>query len=105
MIDKELKKFVKESLKEDIQSGDQTSLACIDSKNNSSAILLAKDNGIIAGVELAIYIFNEVDNKIILCISNFFINFIFLNIKKINSNPVTNTTNNPAIPAVVKIWK
>ena len=65
MIDKELKKFVKESLKEDIQSGDQTSLACIDSKNNSSAILLAKDNGIIAGVELAIYIFNEVDSKII----------------------------------------
>jgi len=66
MIDKELKKFVKESLKEDIQSGDQTSLACIDSKNNSSAILLAKDNGIIAGVELAIYIFNEVDSKIII---------------------------------------
>ena len=65
MIDKELKKFVKESLKEDIQSGDQTSLACIDSKNNSSAILLAKDNGIIAGVELAKYIFNEVDSKII----------------------------------------
>jgi len=65
MIDKELKKFVNESLKEDIQSGDQTSLACIDSKNNSSAILLAKDNGIIAGVELAIYIFNEVDSKII----------------------------------------
>ena len=64
MIDKELKKFVKESLKEDIQSGDQTSLACIDSKNNSSAILLAKDNGIIAGVKLAIYIFNEVDSKI-----------------------------------------
>ena len=64
MIDKELKKFVNESLKEDIQSGDQTSLACIDSKNNSSAILLAKDNGIIAGVELAIYIFNEVDSKI-----------------------------------------
>ena len=66
MIDKELKKFVKESLKEDIQSGDQTSLACIDSKNNSSAILLAKDNGIIAGVELAKYIFNEVDSKIII---------------------------------------
>ena len=65
MIDKELKKFVKESLKEDIQSGDQTSLACIDAKNNSSAILLAKDNGIIAGVELAIYIFKEVDSKII----------------------------------------
>ena len=39
--------------------------ACIDSKNNSSAILLAKDNGIIAGVELAKYIFNEVDSKII----------------------------------------
>jgi len=64
MIDKELKKFVKESLKEDIKSGDHTSLACIDTKNNSSAILLAKDNGIIAGIELANYIFNEVDSKL-----------------------------------------
>ena len=64
MIDKELKKFVKESLKEDIKSGDHTSLACIDAKNNSSAILLAKDNGIIAGIELANYIFNEVDSKL-----------------------------------------
>lgn len=64
MIDKELKKFVKESLKEDIKSGDHTSLACIDAKNNSSAILLSKDNGIIAGIELANYIFNEVDSKL-----------------------------------------
>jgi len=64
MIDKELKKFVKESLKEDIKSGDHTSLACIDANNNSSAILLAKDNGIIAGIELANYIFNEVDSKL-----------------------------------------
>ena len=64
MIDKELKKFVNESLKEDIQSGDHTSLACIDARNNSSAILLAKDNGIIAGVELANYIFNEVDDRL-----------------------------------------
>ena len=64
MIDKELKKFVKESLKEDIKSGDHTSLACIDIKNNSSAILLAKDNGIIAGIELGNYIFNEVDSRL-----------------------------------------
>ena len=66
MIDQELEKFVVESLKEDIQSGDHTSLACINKSNISNAEIIAKNSGLIAGVELAKYIFRKVDNKLIL---------------------------------------
>ena len=66
MIDQELEKFVVESLKEDIQSGDHTSLACINKSNISNAEIIAKNSGLIAGVELAKYIFKKVDNKLIL---------------------------------------
>ena len=64
MIDQELEKFVVESLKEDIQSGDHTSLACINKSNISNAEIIAKNSGLIAGVELAKYIFKKVDNKL-----------------------------------------
>ena len=37
MIDQELEKFIKQSLKEDIRTGDHTSLACIDKENSSPA--------------------------------------------------------------------
>ena len=66
MIDQELEKFIKQSLKEDIRTGDHTSLACIDKQNSSKAKIIAKDNGIIAGVELANLIFKIVDNKLII---------------------------------------
>ena len=64
MIDQELEKFVVESLKEDIKSGDHTSLACINKSNISNAEIIAKNSGLIAGVELAKYIFKKVDNKL-----------------------------------------
>ncbi len=64
MIDIELEKFIKESLKEDIKDGDHTTLACIDKNTTNSAELIAKDNGVIAGIELALLIFNEVDKKL-----------------------------------------
>ena len=64
MIDQELEKFVVESLKEDIKTGDHTSLACISKKNISNAEIIAKNSGLIAGVELAKYIFKKVDNKL-----------------------------------------
>ena len=41
MIDQELKKFVKESLKEDIKNGDHTTLACIDKNNKSTAKIIS----------------------------------------------------------------
>jgi nicotinate-nucleotide pyrophosphorylase (carboxylating) len=64
MIDQELKKFVKESLKEDIKNGDHTTLACIDKNNISTAKIVSKENGIIAGVKLAEIIFKEVDENL-----------------------------------------
>ena len=45
--------FIENSLNEDIGSGDHTSNASIPENEVSSAELLVKDNGIIAGVELA----------------------------------------------------
>jgi nicotinate-nucleotide pyrophosphorylase (carboxylating) len=53
--------FIEEALKEDIGGGDYTSLACIPSDSKSEAHLLVKDAGVIAGIELATYIFNKID--------------------------------------------
>ena len=64
MIDQELKKFVKESLKEDIKNGDHTTLACINKNNISTAKIVSKENGTIAGVKLAEIIFKEVDKNL-----------------------------------------
>ena len=64
MIDQELKKFVKESLKEDIKNGDHTTLACINKNNISTAKIVSKENGTIAGVKLAEIIFKEVDENL-----------------------------------------
>ena len=64
MIDKELEKFIKESLNEDIKDGDYTSLACIEENTINAAHLIIKDNGVIAGIELAILIFNYVDKNL-----------------------------------------
>jgi nicotinate-nucleotide pyrophosphorylase (carboxylating) len=64
MLDQELKKFIKESLKEDIKDGDHTTLACIDKNNISTAKIVSKENGTIAGVKLAEIIFKEVDENL-----------------------------------------
>ena len=66
MIEKELDNFIKNALSEDIGDGDHTSLGCISKDTISKAHLLIKDNGIIAGIELAKKIFNQVDNSLII---------------------------------------
>lgn len=53
--------FISRALSEDIGDGDHTSLACIPSLAKGKAQLLVKENGIIAGVELATLIFKAVD--------------------------------------------
>lgn len=58
---KELYNFIATSLAEDIQNGDHSSLCCLDSKVIGEAHLLVKDNGILAGVEVANAIFQTVD--------------------------------------------
>lgn len=56
-----IKEFIQRALNEDVKSGDHTSLACIPEDQVSEAKLLVKDEGVIAGVELARMIFEEVD--------------------------------------------
>ena len=56
-----ISEFISQALAEDIGDGDHTSLACIPSAAKGKAKLLVKENGIIAGVELARLIFKRVD--------------------------------------------
>lgn len=56
----ELEKFIKEALYEDIRDGDHTSLACVPEAAQGTAKLLVKENGVIAGVEIARKIFEYV---------------------------------------------
>jgi nicotinate-nucleotide pyrophosphorylase (carboxylating) len=53
--------FIANALAEDVGDGDHTSLATIPAGTRGKAKLLVKDNGILAGVELAVEIFNQVD--------------------------------------------
>ncbi|MEP6613940.1 MAG: carboxylating nicotinate-nucleotide diphosphorylase [Mucilaginibacter sp.] len=54
-------KFITNSLNEDVGDGDHTSLATIPAGTQGKAKLLVKDEGILAGVELALEIFHIVD--------------------------------------------
>lgn len=57
----ELNGIIQNGIREDIGSGDYSSLACIPNDAIGKAKLLVKDEGIIAGVEFAKMIFNYVD--------------------------------------------
>lgn len=61
MDQKQLEDFIKSALAEDVGDGDHTSLACIPNDSRSTAELLVKDVGLIAGVEIARAIFKYVD--------------------------------------------
>jgi nicotinate-nucleotide pyrophosphorylase (carboxylating) len=56
-----LQSFIQSALAEDIGDGDHTSLSTVPAEAKGSAQLLVKDRGVLAGVELALAIFNEVD--------------------------------------------
>ncbi|MBS1529234.1 MAG: carboxylating nicotinate-nucleotide diphosphorylase [Bacteroidetes bacterium] len=56
--------FITGALAEDVGDGDHTSLATIPGNTTGKAKLLVKDNGILAGVELALQIFKEVDSNL-----------------------------------------
>lgn len=59
--DTELDAFIIASLKEDIGSGDHTSLACIPADSVKTAKLLVKDDGVIAGIAFARRVFRLLD--------------------------------------------
>src|ERR1035438_2129489 len=56
--------FIRQALKEDIGNGDHTSISTIPSNTRNKANLIIKDNGILAGVELAKKIFHAVDKNL-----------------------------------------
>ncbi len=60
----EIKEFIQLALKEDVGDGDHTSLATIPENATGKARLIVKDEGILAGVELAEAIFKEVDSDL-----------------------------------------
>jgi len=59
-----VKNLIELAIAEDIGDGDHTSLACISPMQRGEMELLVKQEGIIAGVELAGYIFSEIDPEI-----------------------------------------
>ena len=61
VTDKEIEEFIKLAIEEDIKEGDHSSLACIPDTETGKAKLLVKQEGILAGVELAEKIFHFFD--------------------------------------------
>ena len=64
LTDSNLKAFIKAALKEDVGDGDHSTLASVPKSAKRRARLLIKDEGIIAGVDLAKRIFNHVDESL-----------------------------------------
>lgn len=56
--------FIKNALAEDVGDGDHTSLSTIPVGTQGKARLIIKDTGILAGVELALEIFREIDPQL-----------------------------------------
>jgi len=56
--------FIHLALAEDVRDGDHSSLACIPKEKIGRARLLIKDDGIIAGIQLAEWIFESIDPNI-----------------------------------------
>lgn len=59
-------KLIDLAFAEDIGEGDHTSLACINEEEKGKSVIVAKEDGILAGVELAMYIFRKVDNELVI---------------------------------------
>lgn len=65
-MQEELNEFIERALHEDVREGDHTSLACIPSEAQGKAQLLVKENGVLAGMELAKHIFHKVNKQIVM---------------------------------------
>ncbi len=62
----QLQELISNALKEDIGDGDHSSRSCIDENANGKAILKIKDEGILAGVDVAAKIFSFVQPSSVL---------------------------------------
>lgn len=57
--------YIRLALREDVGDGDHTTLACIPVSAQDKAVLIAKEGGVIAGLEVAAMVFHEVDSDIV----------------------------------------
>jgi len=62
---KELQLIITNAIREDIGSGDHSSLACIPKTAKGKAKLLVKDDGIIAGIAFAEMVFKNIDKDLV----------------------------------------
>lgn len=60
-VDFDLEAFIKAALAEDVRDGDHTTLACIPPEHLGEAVLYIKEDGVIAGIDVALEIFRIVD--------------------------------------------
>ena len=60
----DLKKFITNALKEDVGNGNHSAISCVSRQAKNRAELLVKQEGVIAGIELAEMIFHEVDSSV-----------------------------------------
>jgi nicotinate-nucleotide pyrophosphorylase (carboxylating) len=64
MTDQYLKDFIQNAIKEDIGDGDHSSLSCIPDSATGKAQLLIKEDGVLAGIEIAKKVFNIIDSTL-----------------------------------------
>ncbi|MBC7567521.1 MAG: carboxylating nicotinate-nucleotide diphosphorylase [Pedobacter sp.] len=57
--------FIKNAVDEDLGDGDHTSLSTIPANAQGKAKLIIKEDGILAGIELALQIFNYIDSSLV----------------------------------------
>jgi len=60
-----LERLIETAIIEDLGDGDHSSLSCIPESAEGKAQLIVKENGILAGVEIAKIIFHKLDSKVI----------------------------------------
>ena len=56
--------FINRAFEEDVRDGDHTSLACIPQGTQGKANLLIKENGILAGIDVALKVFEVCDSSL-----------------------------------------
>ena len=61
---KEIDRIIENAIRDDVGTGDHSSLACIDADSLGTAELLVKDEAIIAGVDFAVQLLHYVDPEL-----------------------------------------
>lgn len=64
MINQLIDQFIDTTIREDIGDGDHSSQSCIPETEQGKMFMLAKEDGILAGVEIALRIFAKIDSGI-----------------------------------------